>query len=243
MDAAFILKFLADVGQNNDREWFSTQTERYQTVRAQFQEFVGEVLLNLADVRPAFGALDPAKCIFRIHRDVRFSKNKTPYKTNVSAVTGESGKNTGDPCGYFQIEPGGKSMVACGLYQPATAELHLIRQRIAADPVPLRAILRGLKKQYPDGFTGERPARLRGFTTDHAAHDLLIFKSYVATRSFTDEAVAGKTFPAQLKASLRAMFPLLDWLDAARQDPDGQGRGSSLLTADERREIKKERRK
>lgn len=241
MNVAFLLKFLADVGQNNDREWFGTQTERYQTVRAEFQEFVGDVLANLADVRPAFGELDPAKCIFRIHRDVRFSKNKTPYKTNVSAVIGVGGKNTDDPCGYFQIEPGGKSMVACGLYQPSTAELHQVRLRIAADPTPLRAILRGMKKHYPDGLTGERSARLRGFTADHAAYDLLIFKSFVATRAFSDEAVMAKTFPAQLKASLRAMLPLLDWLEVARQDPDVR-RPQSVLTADERRQIKQERR-
>ena len=242
MDAAFILKFLADVGQNNDREWFATQTERYQTVRAEFQEFVGEVLSNLADVRPAFGELDPAKCIFRIHRDVRFSKNKTPYKTNVSAVIGVGGKNTDDPCGYFQLEPGGRSMVACGLYQPNAAELHQVRQRIAAAPATLRSILRGMKKHYPDGLTGERSARLRGFTPDHPAYDLLIFKSFVATRTFSDEAVKAKTFSAQMKASLRAMLPLLDWLEAARQDPDVEGRRQSVLTVDERRQIRKERR-
>ena len=241
MNVAFLLKFLADVGQNNDREWFATQTERYQTVRAEFQGFVGDVLANLADVRPAFAELDPAKCIFRIHRDVRFSKNKTPYKTNVSAVIGVGGKNTDDPCGYFQIEPGGKSMVACGLYQPSTAELHQIRQRIAADPTPLRAILRGMKRHYPDGLTGERSARLRGFTADHPAYDLLIFKSFVATRAFSDEAVMAKTFPAQLKASLRTMLPLLDWLEVARQDLDVR-RPQSVLTADERRQMKKERR-
>ena len=219
MDAAFILKFLSDLGQHNDREWFATQTERYQNARQQFQEFVTEVLLNLADVRPAFGAVDPAKCIFRIHRDIRFSKNKTPYKTNVSAVIGETGKNTDDPCGYFQLEPGGKSMVACGLYQPTTAELHQIRQRIAEDPAPLRAILKGMKKHFPDGLTGERSARLRGFAADHPAYDLLAFKSYVATRSFPDEGVVAKAFPVQLKASLRAMLPLVDWLNQARQDP------------------------
>ena len=241
MNAAFLLKFLADVGQNNDREWFATQTERYQTVRAEFQEFVGDVLANLADVRPAFGELDPAKCVFRIHRDVRFSKNKTPYKTNVSAVIGVGGKNTDDPCGYFQIEPGGKSMVACGLYQPSTAELHQIRQRIAVDPTALRTILGGMKKHYPDGLTGERSVRLRGFTADHPAYDLLIFKSFVATRTFSDEAVLAKTFPAQLKASLRAMLPFLDWLEAARRDPDVQGRPQSLLTAEERRQIKRRR--
>ena len=240
MDAAFILKFLADVGQNNDREWFATQTERYQTVRAEFEKFVGEVLLNLADVQPAFGALDPAKCIFRIYRDVRFSKNKTPYKTSVSAVIGVAGKKTDGPFGYFLIEPGGKSMVVCGLYQPSTAELHQVRQRIATDPAPLRAILRGMKKYYPDGLTGERSARLRGFTADHPAYDLLIFKSFVATRTFSDEAVVAKTFPAQLKASLRAMLPLLDWLEVARRDPDVQ-RPQSVLTAEERRQIKKDR--
>ena len=224
MDAAFILKFLADLRDHNDREWFATQTERYQTVRTQFQEFVTGVLLNLADIRPAFGAVDPAKCIFRIHRDVRFSKNKTPYKTNVSAVIGEGGKNTDDPCGYFQLEPGGKSFVACGLYQPSTAELHQLRQRIAADSAPPRAILKGMKKHFPDGLTGEKSARVRGYTPDDPAFDLLQFKSFVATRAFSDAEVVAKAFPGQLTGSLRAMLPWLDWLETARQDPDSSRR-------------------
>jgi uncharacterized protein (TIGR02453 family) len=241
MDAAFILKFLADLAAHNDREWFGTQTDRYQKVRQEFHDFVGEVLLYMADIRPEFGEVDPAKCIFRIHRDVRFSKDKTPYKTNVSAVIGVGGKNTDDPCGYFQLEPGGRSFVACGLYQPGTAELHRVREAIAADPKPLRAILRGMKKYYPHGFTGEKSARLRGFTVEHPAYDLLLFKSYVAMRKFTDEEVQAKTFPALLRASLRSMLPLLDYLDQVRTDPNG--RPVSVLTADERRQIKGERRR
>jgi len=241
MDAAFILQFLSDLGRNNDREWFATQTERYQEARAQFQDLVGEVLLNLADVRPAFGAVDPAKCIFRIHRDVRFSKNKTPYKTNFGALIGVDGKSAEAPCGYFQLEPDGRSFVACGLYQPATAELHQVRQRIGADPAPLRAILRGMKKHYPEGFNGEKSARLRGFTPDHPAYDLLIYKSFVAQRTFSDEAVTSKAFPAQLKGALRAMLPLVDWLNEARVDPDAAARPKGRFADDEQRELRKKR--
>lgn len=241
MDAAFILKFLSDLSSHNDREWFATQTERYQRVRTEFQDFVGEVMSSMADIRPAYGLVDPAKCIFRIHRDVRFSKDKTPYKTHVSAVITTGAKNAEDPCGYFQLEPGGKSFVACGLYTPTTAELHQIRQRIADDPAPLRAILRGMKKHYPDGFTGERSARLRGFPAEHVAFDLLVFKSFVATRAFPDETVLSTAFLSQLKGSLKAMLPLLDWLDAARRDPDASGRPQAMLTAPERPQMQKRR--
>lgn len=241
MDAAFVLKFLADLAKHNDREWFAAQTERYQEVRAQFQNFVSEVLLDLADERSAFGTVDPAKVIFRIHRDVRFSKDKTPYKTNISAVIGEGGKNTDEPCGYFQIEPGGKSFVACGLYQPGTAELDQVRQTIATDAASLRAILRGIKKHYPDGFTGEKSARLRGFATDHPAYDLLVYKSFVATRSFSDEDVMAKGYPRQLKATLRAMFPLLDWLKMARHELGAAKHVPLVLSSGERRELRKKR--
>jgi uncharacterized protein (TIGR02453 family) len=235
MDAAFILQFLADLRDHNDREWFATQTDRYQEVRAQFQEFVGEVLLSLADVRPAFGAQDPAKVIYRIYRDVRFSKDKTPYKTTVSALIGEGGKNTNLPCGYFQLEPGGKSFVVCGLYEPTTAQLHQVREAIAADPGSVRAILKSMKKHYPNGFTGARSNRVRGVTPEHPAYDLLLFKSYIAARSFTDDQVRAKTFPAQLKASLHGMFPLVDWLSTACQT----ARPTLVLSADERRQIKR----
>jgi uncharacterized protein (TIGR02453 family) len=218
MDTEFVFSFLRDLARHNDREWFQSQADRYQDVRLQFKEFVDGVLDALARDEPAWGALDAGDCLFRIHRDVRFSSDKSPYKTNVSAVICPGGKMSGHPGVYVSLEPGGKSELAGGLYTPTTAELLKIRTRIAADATPLRAILKAkaFRKCFPEGLNGERAKTLRGFPKDHPAADLLRVKSHIAWRHLTDEEVLAKDFPKLVVACFRAMIPLCRWLDQAR---------------------------
>jgi uncharacterized protein (TIGR02453 family) len=218
MDTRLILQFLADLAQNNNRDWFLTQTDRYIAVKDAFTAIVQELLDGLAKVDPRAGALDPAKQVFRIHRDVRFSKNKDPYKIHMGAMLAP-GKGA-DPGCYFHLEPGGKSVIAGGLYQPEPRELAHIRAAIARDSQGLRSILahRTFRKHFPEGFNhGEHAKVVRGYKPDHPAWDLIRIKSYAAFGSFSDEQVlAGKPFLKTAQAGLRALVPLNDWLDRNR---------------------------
>ena len=124
------LDFLKKLSRNNNREWFEKNKPRYLEIKDEFDLFVSDVLQEMIIFDESLAGLNPKKLTFRIYRDVRFSKDKTPYKTNISAGISPAGKGMGVPGYYFQIEPGNKSMVAAGMYQPSPENLAKIRQEI-----------------------------------------------------------------------------------------------------------------
>jgi len=113
------LDFLKKLSRNNNREWFEKNKSRYLEIKDEFELFVTDVLHEMITFDESLAGLNPKKLTFRIYRDVRFSKDKTPYKTNVSAGISPAGKGMGVPGYYFQIQPGNNSMVAVGMYQPS----------------------------------------------------------------------------------------------------------------------------
>src|SRR5436190_1846618 len=126
------LKFLKDLRKNNNREWFETNRKRYEIAKGDFEQFVAALIKELTKVNKNFAGLEPKDCVFRIYRDVRFSKDKTPYKSNLSASVKEGGKKSGR-CGiYIHIEPDGDwgNMIAGGFWQPEAPLLKSIRQEI-----------------------------------------------------------------------------------------------------------------
>ncbi len=111
-------KFLKDLAKNNNKEWFTANKKRYETAKADFEAFVTDMVKNMAKFDPPIGNLEPKKCIFRIYRDTRFSKDKTPYKSNMGANFSVSPSKIHDHAGYYiHIEPG-KSFLAGGAYEP-----------------------------------------------------------------------------------------------------------------------------
>ena len=244
MRFAPILSFLRDLQRHNDREWFQSHSERYADARVIFRDFIGDLIEGLAKDEPAWAQLDPAKCVFRIHRDLRFSKNKTPYKTNFSASLAAGGKITASPGVYVSIEPGGKSMVAGGLYQPSPAELLQIRTRLAADPAAFRALLaaRPCRRCFPEGLNGERSKAVRAFRPDHPAYDLIQVKSHIAFRTLPDTEVLAATFAKSALACCRSLIPLCRWLASARVDPSASLGRAAVISESERRNLGRSRR-
>lgn len=218
MNSRLVLDFLRDLNQHNDREWFQSQAERWQEVREEFRQFVESLLDGLASTAPDWAQHSAADCIFRIHRDLRFSKNKTPYKTNVSASLGANGKSVHDPGFYVSLEPGGKSMLAAGLYQPTPGELNAIRTRLASDAASLRRRLASapLRRVFPDGLNGDRSKSVRGIPPDHPNFDLIQVKSFIVWREFPDAEVEAGDFAKAARAAARTVVPLCRWLDEAR---------------------------
>jgi uncharacterized protein (TIGR02453 family) len=156
------LNFLYELSQNNNRDWFEKNKKRYEsTVKKPFEGFVGALIREVQAFEGPW-PLVPQKCIFRIHRDVRFSKDKRPYKEHVSAVfTGGGPQKTSDqvawPGYYMQIEAG-QIMLGGGLYEPDKVSLQRIREAIAADPDGFKAIADApdFIKHYPKGLMGDR---------------------------------------------------------------------------------------
>jgi len=211
-----ILSFLGDLGKNNDREWFEANRGRYDEARGAFLGLVGELLGGLAAVDETVGGVSPAECVFRINRDVRFSKDKSPYKANMGALLGPLGRKSGARSYYFHLEPGGNSMLAGGLYAPEPAQLARVRDAIARDPKPLKRIL-----SRPDfvaafgGLAGESlKTAPRGYPEDHPEIELLRKKQFLVVRSLSDAAAARSDLVPRAIEAYRAMKPFLVWLES-----------------------------
>ena len=136
-----VLDFLRELEADNSREWFEANRSRYEVARAVFLGLVGDLIDRFESVDD-LGGVTVKECVFRINRDVRFSKDKSPYKTVMSALLGRGGRKSGARSYYFHLEPDGRSMLAGGLYEPAPAELSAIRGAIAEDARPLKKIIR-----------------------------------------------------------------------------------------------------
>jgi len=155
-------------------------------------------------------------CIFRIHRDVRFSRDKSPYKVNMGASIGPGGRRTHRFNYYMHLEPGDASKIAGGMYQPEAEDLRRFRAAIGHDARKFKSILGSRSfKQYFGEVTGERLTTApQGFERTHAEIELLRLKSVVAMRPVADTQVLSKHFPAHVVRAFRAMKPFLDYLRA-----------------------------
>src|SRR5688500_17365022 len=209
------LDFLKKLSRNNNREWFEKNKPRYLEIKDEFELFVTDVLQDMITFDESLVGLNPKKLTFRIYRDVRFSKDKTPYKTNVNAGISPRGKGMGVPGYYFQIEPGNKSMVAAGMYQPSPENLAKIRQEIDYNGEQLIQILkeRKFKKTFGELWNEDKLKTMpKGYPAEHPHSELLKLKSFMILRSFTDSDVTGKKFQKDLLDAMKTGKPLNDFL-------------------------------
>jgi len=209
------LDFLKKLSRNNNREWFEKNKSRYLEIKDEFEIFVTDVLHEMITFDESLAGLNPKKLTFRIYRDVRFSKDKTPYKTNVSAGISPAGKGMGVPGYYFQIQPGNNSMVAAGMYQPSPENLVKIRQEIDYNGERLVKILgeKKFKKTFVDLWKEDKLKTMpKGYPPDHPHSELLKLKSFMVLRSFTDTEVTGKRFQKDLLDAMKTGKSLNDFL-------------------------------
>jgi uncharacterized protein (TIGR02453 family) len=162
----------------------------------------------------ALAGLNPKKLIFRIYRDIRFSKDKTPYKTNISAGISPEGKGMGLPGYYFQIAPG-DSFVAAGMYHPDPENLAKIRQEIDYNGDRLDALLKEkkFKKIFGELWNEDKLKTMpKGYDVGHPQHEYLKLKSFIVTHTFTDAQVLDKKFKKNLLQAMETAKPLNDFL-------------------------------
>lgn len=214
------IQFLKQLKQNNKREWFLARKDIYeQQLREPMFAFLTDVRTGLLRFAPEMD-FDPKRAIFRIYRDVRFSQDKSPYKTQIAASINPD-LPVNSPAGFYvHIEPK-EVFAAGGLYMPGTPELSAIRKRIASDPGKLRKILdnQGFRKHFPEMY-GEKLSRApRGYPQDHPALDLLQYKQYLAYEKFPVQTVYTTDLTARTLDSFRAMLPLIRYLNEALGAP------------------------
>ena len=218
MDFTLILKFLKTLAKNNDRAWFEKNKSKYLAAKDEFDQVAAALLKELIVFDESLAGLDPKKLTFRIYRDVRFSKDKRPYKNNMGAAFSATGKGMGTPGYYFQVQPGGKSFVAIGLFQPVPENLAKVRQEIDYNGDQLAKIFK--EKKFRSNFSkfwdeDTLKTAPKGYAKDHPYVEWLKLKSFVVTRSFTDSDVADKKFLKKAVDVLKSAKPLNDFLKEA----------------------------
>jgi uncharacterized protein (TIGR02453 family) len=221
MKPAALLDFLADLARHNERDWFQAHKATYDQLRADFEDEVAYWLRELVQDEPALAGLDPKKCIFRIYRDVRFSKVKVPYKTHFSAYFAAGGKAGTTPGRYVQIGPNGQTLVAGGLYEPTKEQLAAVRQEIDYQAADLHELLAAPEAQqlFPQGLQGEQLKKMPpGYEATHPEATWLRHKSFLLSHAMSDAEVRKLTpeaFRAHILAALRALGPFCEWLTEA----------------------------
>ena len=205
------LEFLKQVKKNNNRDWFNTHKEKYLIEHSNLVAF-SDVLLAEMNKHDVIETPSGKKCLHRIYRDTRFSKEKTPYKTNWSGSFKRATKSRRGGY-YFHIEAG-NSFIAGGFWGPDPKDLKRIRDEIAYDATPLRKILKS--KSFISTFgqlQGEQiKTTPKGFDADSPAIDLLRYKQYIVMKEFTDKEVLSDNFMKQANETFKAMRSFFDYM-------------------------------
>jgi uncharacterized protein (TIGR02453 family) len=211
------LAFLSDLKKNNTREWFNINRSRYIEAKTNFESFVQAVIDEIIKFDPILKGLEAKSCTYRINRDIRFSNDKTIYKTYMGAFIVKGGKKNGDRyAGYYvHVEPGNSSMIAGGAYVPPMQWLTAIREKIDDQGNKFKKILddKDLKKYFGD-IEGEKlKSAPKGFPRDHPDIELLKMKSYLVSRIISDKEVISDGIFSLIIKACRAMKPLNDFLN------------------------------
>ena len=207
------LQFLRNLEKNNSREWFNENNTLYQEAQQDVISFVEKLMEEMADFDEEIGKLEAKKSVFRIYRDTRFSKDKTPYKTNFGAGLG-MGKGNKISGYYLHIEPG-KSFLAGGVYKPEPSVLKTIRQEISAFGDEFKAILEQDEfRNYFRGLSVEDKLKKvpQGFEKDDKMAEYLKLKHFIVTHPISDEQLLSENAVKEFTKIFKAMKPLNDFL-------------------------------
>lgn len=212
------LTFLRQLKRHNEKTWFDAHKEQYLAAKADFDAFVGQIIHAFGETDPDIGNLQVKDCIFRIYKDVRFSKDKTPYKTHFAAGFNRGGKKVHYPGYYFHAEPGGYTYCGGGIWHPATPELKQIRQEIDYNYDEFLSIVRDKKFTRLFGTLEEDDKLVRppqGYEEDNPAIEYLKMRNYITGVGFTDEDLTSKTLVKKVTHAFTVMKPFIDFLGRA----------------------------
>lgn len=205
-----ILKFLKQLSKNNNKEWFDIHRKTYEFSKAEFESVVKMVIEKTGEFDDQLIGLEAKKCLFRINKDVRFSKDKSPYKLNMGASINPGGKKSMIPGYYIHIEPG-KSYLAGGCYMPMPDVLAAIRQEIDYNSSELKKIITAEDfKKYFKELSQEDKLKTapKGYEKTHHEIALLQLKHFITIHPLKDEEVLHENFPNYAAKVFKAMYPL-----------------------------------
>jgi uncharacterized protein (TIGR02453 family) len=190
-----IINFLNELKANNNREWFNENKKVYESAKNQFEDFVNLLIMKIKEFDSSIDVTSAKDCTFRIYRDVRFSKNKEPYKTNMGAYIAKGGRKSEFAGYYIHLEPGA-SFAGGGIYMPQAKVLKAIREDIYNDAETFKNIIYDteFKTMFPELYGEKLKTAPKGFPKDFPDIDLLNFKSYTVTKVITEKEILSDSF-------------------------------------------------
>ncbi len=212
-----ILSFLYDLNRNNEREWFHANKVRYQESKDSFLALVEQVINELVSTDLRIHELNPKDCVFRINRDVRFSRDKSPYKTYFGAYMANGGRKSSN-AGYYLHIAWDEIFIGAGVYHPEKEELNAIRQEIIYQPEKFSSILNTIVKK---GFSLMEEDKLKkgpiGFDKNSPYIDLVKYKSYILSRKISKKEILAPGISITVANYFKEIFPLTEFLNTAME--------------------------
>lgn len=214
------IQFLKNLAKNTTKEWFDANRPKYEAAKADFAELVGTIITTHGKKDAGIATLQPKECIFRINRDVRFSKDKSPYKTHFGASITQGGRKSIYAGYYLHIQPGGNSFVGGGIWMPEPTELKKLRQEIDYCFEEFSAIINN-KKFVAEYGAPERSAEYvlsrppKGYEVDNPAIEFIKLKSLVASRAIPDESLTSNTLAKEIVRAFEILQPMIAFVNRA----------------------------
>ena len=215
-----VLDFLAQLDGNNNREWFQLHKKQYDEAKAEVESVVNSMIQDLAKFDDAVRFVEAKDCMFRIFRDVRFGKDKSPYKINMGAWITRAGRKSPGPGYYIHLQPGG-SFLAAGVYMPEPEQLKKIRNEIYYNITEFKSILNEKKlKKFSAGLSEMDKGKVapRDFPKDFPEIELLKYKHYTLSSPLPDDLVSSDHFKEEALLVFKAMYPFNLFLKRALED-------------------------
>lgn len=209
-----ILTFLKALKQNNNRDWFNKNKSQYETARKQFEGFVDILIMKIKEFDDTIDVNAAKECTFRIYRDVRFSKNKEPYKPNFGAYIAKGGRKSEYAGYYIHAEPCA-SFAGGGIYCPQPKVLKAVREDIYNDSSVIKKIINkpNFKTVFPEMYGEKLKTAPRGFPKDFPDIQLLNFKSYTVIKELPDKDLTAGSFLDNLLSIFKTQKPFNDYLN------------------------------
>ena len=212
------IKFLTRLQKNNNKPWFEANRKLYEAAKADYALLVEKIIDATAKFDAPIGSLKAKDCTFRINRDVRFSKDKSPYKSNMGASFSAGGKKANVPGYYFHCEPG-QSFAAGGFYMPEPIALVKLRQEIDYSFDEWKKIInaKSFKKYFVKGIegTGSLVRPPKGYDENNPAIEFIKMKGFIVSRPITDADLQHKNLVSEIAKTFEAMKPFIDFLNRA----------------------------
>ena len=216
------VNFLKELKKNNNKPWFDTYRERYISAKNDFENFVEKIIAVVSSFDDDIKELQVKNCTFRINRDIRFSKDKTPYKSNMGASFNRGGKKSVFAGYYFHLQPGGKSFAGGGLWMPDAIELKKLRQEIDYCFPEFKKLLSNtsFKKQYGGLEMNEGQMLVnvpKGYEKENPAASFLKLKSFVATKNIPDILLQSPQLINEASSAFKALAPLIKFMNRSME--------------------------